>query len=492
MALSAIIIGSGYGGIGAAIALQRAGVTDFTVLERSDAVGGVWRDNTYPGAACDVPSHLYSYSFAQRPDWSAVYPRQPEILDYLQGVAADFGVTRHVVTGANATRATFDEDAAAWTVETEDGRTFTADILVGATGQLSNPVTPNLPGRADFAGPQFHTAQWDHDVDLAGKRVGLIGTGASAIQVGPAVVDEVDRLVVFQRSSPWAIYRPNKEFSPRQQALMRRVPAIGRLIRLLFWWFAEWRTKVGFREDYRFAAQWSRAVERRIEKAVPDPEVRAKVIPDYRFGCKRILFSNDWYPLFARDDVDLVHGGVASVTPTGVITRDGEAIDLDVLVWATGFDTMGFLKGIEVVGRDGLTLHGAWGREPSAYLGITVPDFPNLFLVYGPNTNLGSNSIVAMIEQQMAHLQGAVEHLHRTRAATLEVRPEVATRFRDEMHERQRDLVWGSCESWYLNDEGYSPTNWPGTVGEYRRRTATFDPADYVVGSTTTASPVAI
>jgi cation diffusion facilitator CzcD-associated flavoprotein CzcO len=448
-----VVIGAGFGGLGAARALRERGITDITVLERADAIGGVWRDNTYPGAACDVPSPLYSWSWAVNPTWDRRYARQPEILAYLRAAAEREGLTELVVTGAEVVSCTWD-----------------AEVVVAALGQLSTPVVPRIPGLDTFAGPAFHSAQWRHDVDLTGRRVAVVGTGASAIQLVPGIVDRVGAMTVFQRSAPYVVPKPDQEYRPHHHRAFARWPVLLRGERSTVFWATE-KLNAALGGQVR----WSQALLGAMRTAY----LRAKLVPDYEIGCKRILFSNDWYPALSRGHVDVVTHAVTGVEPTGVRTDDGTLHEADVIIWGTGFAATDFLAGVTVTGTDGADLHQVWSDGARAHLGLTVPGFPNFFCIYGPNTNLGGSSIIAMMEAQAGYVAEAVSRLG-TDARTVEVLPEVAAAYDQEMQARLRASAWNGCDSWYV-DGSRITTNWPGKVTEYQERTSAVDWDELVV-----------
>jgi cation diffusion facilitator CzcD-associated flavoprotein CzcO len=481
--LSAIIVGAGLGGLAAAVELRGRGVQDITILERADRVGGVWRDNTYPGAACDVPSSLYSYSFAPNPDWPRRYAEQPDILAYIEDVATRSGLLELVRTGEEVRTASYDEARARWEVTTTFGtgttRTYDADVLVSAVGQLSRPQVPDLPGIGSFAGPAFHSAEWDHDVDLGDRRVAVVGTGASAVQFVPHLQRRAGHVTVFQRSAPYVVPKPDRAYRSLHHRLFRRAPATQTFGRELTRRLSELLNRA-LAEQTPLTRVFDLAFRLHLRHQVRDPALRARLVPDYPIGCKRLLFSNDWYPALDQLNVTVVNDPVAEVTPDGIRTADGTLHEVDVIVYGTGFKATEFLVPMQITGRDGLELHEAWGAGPRAYLGMTVPRFPNLFIVYGPNTNLGGSSILSMVECQTAYLGQAVDLLTRGEDAALEVRPEVAERYDDELQQRLGESVWtAGCSSWYHDEGGRVSTNWPGLVQEYRERTATFEPADY-------------
>ena len=469
-----VVVGAGFGGLSVAHSLLESGITDVTILERADGVGGVWRDNTYPGAACDVPSPLYSWSWAQNPSWSRRYARQPEILDYIRRTAADEGLVDRVRTGTTVTSAEWDEAATRWRVHTE-GSSYDADVLVLATGQLSTPVVPDISGARTFAGPAFHSARWRHDVDLRGKRVAVVGTGASAIQLVPGIVDEVGAMTVFQRSAPYVVPRPDRVYTPLHHRLFERHPAALAFERRAVYALTEWynRALVGAGGRPLMAALQA-AWRLHLRRQVKDPDLRRRLRPDYPLGCKRLLFSDDWYPALDRDHVEVVTDGVAAIEPTGVRTRDGRLHRADVLVWGTGFAATDFLAGIDVRGVGGRRLADAWEGGARAHLGISVPGFPNLFTMYGPNTNLGGSSIIGMLEAQAGWVAEVCTAVAAGRVRAVAPRVEAYESYDREMQERLRRTAWSACESWYV-DGGRITANWPGLVEEYRRRTAVVD-----------------
>lgn len=469
-----IVVGAGFGGLGTAIALRRAGFTDVTVLEKADRVGGVWQANTYPDAACDVPSALYSWSFAPNPHWSDRYSRQPEIRDYIERTARREGVLDLVRFGVEVTEAAWSEASATWELLLVSGERLVCDVLVSAVGQLSRPAVPRLPGLGSFEGPAFHTAEWRHDVDLTGRRVAVVGTGASALQVVPAVVEDTAHLTVFQRSAPYVVPKPDGSRTWLDEVLHP-------LERELVWRLTESFNRA-LVEDNRLKQVVEKVWRLQLRRQVPDPDLRARLEPDYPLGCKRLLFSSTWYPALSRDDVTLVTAGVDEVLPHGLRDTDGEVHDADVIVWGTGFAATEFLAPMTVRGRDGADLHDRWKGGAHAYLGLCVPDFPNLFCIYGPNTNLGGSSIVNMLEAGADVVVRIVRELEATGRRSAEVRPEVEQDFDEEVQRRLRDSVWAACDSWYReDDEGRISTNWPGLVEEYQRRCAGVTLDDFVV-----------
>ena len=467
-----LIVGAGFGGLGMAIELGRAGEHDVLLLEKGADVGGVWRENTYPGAACDVPSHLYSFSFEPNPDWSRTYSPQAEILAYLRRCADKFGVRDKIRFGCEVTAARFDEATALWRVDWRDaqGRACAghARALVSAVGLLSRPAIPALAGLATFQGPVFHSAQWRHDVPLQGKRIAVIGTGASAIQFVPELAREAARLTVFQRTPPWILPRPDRAYSERERRRFARRP----------WLMAAHRAWIYLAHDAR-AVGFTRlprlldvvggiAARKLLKQQVPDAALRERLTPRYPIGCKRVLISNDWLPALSRPNVELVTEAIESVTPAGVRVAGGREIDADAIVLGTGFAASEFLAPMEIRGRGGRSLNEAWANGARAWLGITVPGFPNFFMLYGPNTNLGHNSIVFMLESQVAHVMRCLRKLHDAHGSTIEVASAPFERYNARVQQRSQQTVFAACANWYLDAAGRHTVNWPGFTTTYR------------------------
>lgn len=458
--------------------LKRAGYGDVTVFERGERVGGVWHHNTYPGAACDVPSHLYEFSFAPNPRWSRRYAPQAEIQAYLEDVARCEGVFDRIRTSTEVTRATWDEDRRRWVLETSAG-THEADVLVTACGQLSVPKTPSIAGLESFAGPVFHTARWRHDVDLTGKRVAVIGTGCSAIQVVPAIQPIVEQVDVYQRSPGWTFPKMDFPYKERTQRMFERFPLLQRADRTAIFGFMELTaaaltSRRWLMPPFRSIGRWQ------INKAIDDPELRRKVTPTDEMGCKRIMLTDDWYPALTKPNVDVIADRIAEVTAAGVRTADGRERPADVLVLATGFKTHGFVAPMEIAGAGGRTLADEWAHVPRAYLGMSVASFPNMFLLYGPNTNGGSGSVVYTIEAGVGHVIAALRELDRADARRIELRREAAERFDQELRDALAGTVWHTgCTSWYVDENGNDPNQWPWLWSTYRRRTARLEPGAY-------------
>ncbi|MBS4753872.1 NAD(P)/FAD-dependent oxidoreductase [Nocardioides sp. zg-ZUI104] len=488
---SVIIIGAGFGGLATAHHLRTAGVRDITILERADDVGGVWRDNTYPGAACDVPSVLYSWSFAPKHDWSHRYARQGEIHRYIREHAQSSGLLDLVRTNAEVAGADWDADTAQWVVRLADGEELRSDVLISAVGQLSRPAIPKIPGLESFTGPSFHSATWDHDVDLTGKRVGVIGTGASAIQFVPAIAPKVGEMTVFQRSAPYVVPKPDGTYSARSLRRFARFPQMHGVTRKAVFHLTEQLNKT-LDDNGRLADLLTKAWQAHLRLQIKDPALRAKLVPDYDLGCKRLLFSNDWYPALARENVDVVTDSITAVEPGGIRTADGTLHEVDVLIHGTGFAATEFLAPMRITGPGGADLHEYWAEGGTrAHLGISVPKFPNFFILYGPNTNLGGSSILGMLEAQAGYISQAVRQIGQT-GEPIAVREQPAKAYDDEIQSRLASSVWTTCASWYREASGRISTNWPGTVAEYQRRTSRFDAAEFEqVGAVGTADPAA-
>jgi len=476
---SIAIIGSGFGGLAAAIELKKHGHDDIVILEKGADVGGTWRENTYPGAACDVPSPFYSYSFEPNPFWPHRFSRQPAILDYIRMVADKYDVRRHIRFDTEVSAATFDEVTKKWHVEVSAGDPVDVDVLVTAVGQLSRPAWPNIKGREDFEGVEFHSAQWDHDVDLAGKRVAVIGTGASAIQFIPELQKQVAQLDVFQRTAPYLLPRPDRTFSPRHHVLFDKVPPA-----LL----AERATWYGVVEGLSVAWVYSKTASRLVkaisrrhmkQQAKAVPGLFEKVWPDYPVGCKRILFTSEYLPALAQPNVDLITTGIEKISAHGAVTTDGVEHPVDVIVWGTGFKATEFLAPMSITGLGGTDLHEQWSDGARAYYGISVPNFPNLAMLYGPNTNTGGGSIIYFLEVQARYVRELVDELART-GKPLDVKAEVEDAFDARIQGELSNSVWSQCTSWYRTPSGRIPTNWPLLGAQYKHE-ARFDASNYEV-----------
>jgi cation diffusion facilitator CzcD-associated flavoprotein CzcO len=475
------IVGTGFSGIGMAIDLLREGERDFVVLERAGEIGGTWRDNTYPGCRCDVPSHLYSFSFAPNPSWSSTFSPQPEILDYLRDVAARFGVLPHVRLNTELESAEWDETEARWRIQTSNGP-LSADVLIPAQGPLSEPLVPELPGLESFEGKTFHSAAWDHDHRLDGERVAVIGTGASAIQFVPRIQPLVGQMHVFQRTPPWVMPHPSRPLTERERRLYRRLPAAQLAMRAAIYLARE--TFVLQFRSRRMRELATRMALRQLERQVPDPELRAKLTPRYELGCKRILPTDEWYPALMQPNVELVTDGIREIRPRSIVTADGAEREVDTIIFGTGFHVTDLPIAERVRGRDGRSLAERWDGSPSAYKGATVAGYPNLFFLVGPNTGLGHTSIVFMIESQIAYVSGALRALRRSGARTVDVRPEAELAYNAELERMTEGTVWvaGGCSSYYIDRNGRNSTIWPTFTWPFRRRLREFDEAAYVLG----------
>lgn len=476
-----LVVGAGFAGMAAAAAVLRAEPqADLLIIERADEVGGTWRDNTYPGCACDVPTSLYSFSFAPSAKWSHTFARQPEIHRYLTSVADLTWLRRHLITGCELLGATWDDGRQCWQVQTSLG-TLTATVLVAATGALSTPKLPDVPGLNNFTGTVFHSATWNHDHDLTGERVAVIGTGASAVQFVPEIADRTSHLTVFQRTPAWVMPRMDRTLSRVEKALYRRVPLLQKMVR---------GTVYTYREGYLALLAhltWLLPIVQLIAKArlrrqVPDPALRAALTPDFRIGCKRILLTNDWLPTLSRADVDVVTSALAEITDSGVRDGAGTLHEVDTIIFATGFTPTEPPVAHLLVGADGRTLAAHWAGSPNAHLGLTVAGFPNLFLMYGPNTNLGHSSIVYMLESQAAYLAAALRTMRTEGLASIDVRPETQASYNAWVDDALRGTVWnsGGCSSWYLDSRGRNSVMWPTFTFRFRARTKTFDVQNYV------------
>ncbi|HTU15296.1 MAG TPA: NAD(P)/FAD-dependent oxidoreductase [Solirubrobacterales bacterium] len=486
------IVGTGFSGIAAAVELRRKGETDLVLYERSGEVGGTWRDNDYPGCACDVPSHLYSFSFAPNPNWSRAFSPQPEIRDYLRRVADQYGVTPLVRTDHNLVEAAWDETAGLWRLETSRG-SRTADILISAVGGLSTPSIPDIPGAELFDGPAFHSAEWDHGVDLRGKSVAVIGTGASAIQFVPEIQKEVGQLNVFQRTPPWIMPRRDRPVTALEHRLFRRFPQVQRTVRAAIYWARELFALPMTRP--RMARKSEEIARRHLHHQVSDPELRAKLTPGYAIGCKRILLSNQYLRSLSEPNVELVTTGIREIRADGIVTEDDTLMPADVIILGTGFKVSDMPIGNQIRGRDGRSLHEVWQGSPNAHLGTTVNGFPNFFMLMGPNTGLGHTSVTIMIEAQVGLVTQAVGLIGPGRAATIEPTAASMDAWREEIDELGRNTVWtsGGCDSWYLDRTGRNSTLWPTFAHSFRRRLSRLEPGEYLLGSRPAAveTPVA-
>ncbi len=477
------VIGAGLGGLAAGIKLKEAGFADVVILEKASKVGGTWRDNSYPGCCCDVPVSLYQYSFAPSLNWSHIFPRYNEIQKYTEDLADNFGLRPHLKLNDEAKTAAWDDAAAKWKITTASGKTYETSALIAALGQLNRPKLPEIEGREKFKGPSFHSARWDHGVDLKGKRVGIVGSAASAVQIIPEVAKVAGHLTVFQRTPNWVIPRLDRPITDEEKALMMTAPHLAGMGRelaflnadTLFWQVFSW-TKEG-RDAY------TRVALNHMAEQVPDESLRRKLTPDYPIGCARILIADDFYPALMRPNVSLVTEGIAQITPTGIDTRDGKSHPFDVIVYATGFETTGWHWSVDVIGRGGRKLRDEWAGTPQAYKGLSVAHFPNMFILYGPNTNLGHNSITSMLEHQVGYAVKALTGLREQKRSSMDVTVAAQTRFNQELQEALGKTTWADprCHSWYKNDKGHITQNWSSNVRDFGKMTEAVTWQDYEV-----------
>ncbi len=478
-----LIVGAGFGGIAAAIELQQHGFGRITILDRASELGGTWYQNHYPGAACDVPSHLYSFSYAQRRDWSRLCSPQEEILDYMKGVAHEFGVDRRIVPDCEVVSCAWDDEERRWSVAAADGRTFEGDAVVLATGQLHQPAYPRVHGLDEFAGHSFHSAEWDSGYDLRGKRVAVIGTGASAVQFVPEIAKEVERLVVFQRTGNWFLPRKNHRYPWPLKWVIQHVPGVQAFRRRFMFEYGETLTRM-IRHPKTLGRLGRLRSSLFMRWQLRDPELRRKVWPDYTFGCKRVIFSSHFLPALGRPNVDLVTEPIERMTPNGVVTADGCKHEVDCVIYGTGFKTNDFMFPMEVTGSGGRTLREEWAGGAHAHLGMFVPGFPSLFVMYGPNTNTSGGSIIVYLEAQARYLRQALQQVRDSDAAAIAVRPEVEAASDREVQARFAGTAWTQCDSWYRDEAGRIVANWPGYMREYVERTRDLDPAEFaLIGS---------
>ncbi|HVK22376.1 MAG TPA: NAD(P)/FAD-dependent oxidoreductase [Actinokineospora sp.] len=476
-----VVIGTGFSGMGMAIQLRRDGRDDFVVLEKAQDFGGTWRDNTYPGCACDIQSHMYSFSFEQKSDWTRSFAPQPEIWDYMRGVAEKWGLRRYTHFGVEVTGARWEADESRWYVSTATGDTYVGQYLVAGIGALHLPSIPELPGIEDFEGKTFHSAQWDHGYDLAGKKVAVIGTGASAIQFVPEIAPDVAELTLFQRTPPWVMPKPDHAIAPWAQTAFAKVPGAQRGYRNFLYWLNEVRA-VGFNGHQGILKYASKLAAWNIRRSVKDKGLARKLTPDYVMGCKRVLVSNNYYPTFNRPNVDLDTEGVAEVRANSIVGNDGREHEVDAIIYGTGFHVTDAFDYLDITGLDGRDLAKEWSDNGIVtHNGINVSGYPNLFFLLGPNTGLGHNSVVFMIESQIRYVADAMRLAKRHNADAVDVRETAQEQFNQEIQRKLADGVWtqGGCKSWYLDAKGVNRTIWPGFTWRYWLRTRRVDPAHF-------------
>ena len=477
------IIGSGFSGLGMAIRLKQSGMNDFVVFEKEGGVGGTWRVNHYPGCACDVQSHLYSYSFEPNPRWSRMFAPQPEIKAYLEHCAQKYGVLPHLRFDTEIRSARWNEDEGLWLITDADGVEHTANVLVSGMGGLSTPAYPNVPGIERFKGRTFHSQQWDHDYDLKGKRVAVIGTGASAIQFVPQIQKAVARLDLYQRTPPWVVPKPDRAISDAEKTLFEKLPFVQTAMRGAIYGMLESRA-LAFSVEPRIMKLAQKMAEAHIRRQVKDPALRAKLTPDYTMGCKRVLIADDYYPAVSQPNVELVTTGIREVRAHGIVDADGVEREVDAIIFGTGFKATDPVPRGVVYGRDGRDLVDAWPQGPEAYKGAAIAGFPNLFFIMGPNTGLGHNSMVYMIESQIAYIADALRIMDRRRLRSVEVQASAQQRFNASLHAQLRKAIWtvGGCMSWYVHPvSGRNVTLWPGFTWQFRLSTRRFDPLAYTL-----------
>ncbi|MDC4428937.1 NAD(P)/FAD-dependent oxidoreductase [Acinetobacter baumannii] len=473
------IIGTGFGGLGLAIRLKQAGFEQFTLFEKAADVGGVWRDNTYPGAACDVPSHLYSFSFEQELGWKNRYGTSQEIYQYLRHCADKYDLRPHIKFNTEIASAEFDALQGVWHIQSTTGEQFEAEFLVGAVGQLNRPAYPKLKGIENFKGKAFHSARWEHDYDLTGKRVAVIGTGASAIQFVPEIAKQVAHLDVYQRSAPYVIPKPDRVYQPLEKKAFRKLPILQSLDRALQYGHHEIRL-LAFTTSLNEMPLVEYIFQRHIRKVVKDGKLRHRLMPDYPIGCKRILISNHWYETLTQPHVDVIDTCIQEITEHGILDTEGKLREVDAIIYGTGFTATEFMAPMQITGLDGRTLKDTWKDGAEAYLGLTVNGFPNFFMLYGPNTNLGHNSIVYMIESQVNYILDALRTTLKNNLLFTNIRAEIQHEFNQNIQEKMKKTVWAQgCTSWYQTADGKNTNNWPGFTLEYRQRTRRFDIENY-------------
>ena len=466
-----LIVGAGFSGLTMAIEARKHGIRDIAILEKASDIGGTWRENTYPGVACDIPSHLYSMATHLNPDWSRAYAGGAEIQAYLKRICKDEGIYDLCHFGQALKSARW--DGTKWQVVTESGQHWSARILVSAIGALHFPSIPKIPGMDSFPGPQFHSAEWNHNAPLSGKRIAVVGTGASAVQFVPEIAKPAGHVTIFQRSAPYVLPRPDGPIAPWVRRLYRRIPLLPRIRRKMIYALFEYRHRV-FRGEPRMVNFAMKMWRTSLEKAIADPDLRQHLTPDYQIGCKRILSSNDWYPALARNNVTVVPHGITRVEGDQIITSDGSRTQADILIWGTGFHVTDVVERLDITGPMDLTLREAWADGMTANLGTAIAGFPNFFMLLGPHTGLGHNSVVLMIEAQVRHIGRVLDQMSREGLQAIMPREDKQAVFEKEMKDRHKDSVWqaGGCASWYQDAQGRNTTLWPGTVSEYEKRMA--------------------
>ena len=477
-----VIVGTGFAGLGMAIQLKSNGVEDFVILEKAGDVGGTWRDNHYPGCACDVQSHLYSFSFEPNPDWTRMFAPQPEIWNYLRKVTDKHGLRPFIRFNSGLAQAAWDDASKLWHIKTTNGDELTANVLISGMGGLSRAAYPDIKGLETFKGKSFHSQDWAHDYELAGKRVAVIGTGASAIQFVPQVQKKAARIDLYQRTPPWIMPKPDREITRTERALFKRFPATQKAFRSAIYWMLESRV-AGFVINPRLMKLVERVARSHIRKQIKDPVLRQKVTPDYTIGCKRVLISDDYYPALAQKNVDVITTGIREVRAHSVVTTDGVEREVDTIIFGTGFHATDPLPTGMIFGQHGIDIMDAWKNGAEAYKGTTVNGFPNLFLIVGPNVGLGHSSMVYMIESQIAYVLDALKMMKQQKVKSFEVKPELQADFNRDLQAQLGSAIWsvGGCKSWYIDPKsGKNVTLWPGFTWQFRRKLSRFDADAYV------------
>ncbi len=478
---SVIITGTGFSGISVGIQLKKAGFHNFKILEKAPEVGGTWRDNTYPGAACDVKSNLYSFSFEPNPNWSREYSAQPEILSYIKHCVKKYNLEEHIVYNWEVKTSIYHEDTATWEIINTKKEQLFCNVVVFGNGPLHIPSLPNIPGIHDFQGAIFHSARWNHDYDLKGKNVCVIGTGASAIQFVPEIQPKVKQLYLMQRTAPWVLPKPDSEFTPTQHTLFEKLPIIQQLNRDFIYYLNEAQV-LGFMYEERILKLGERIGLRHLKKYIKDETLRKKLTPTYRLGCKRVLLSNNYYPALAQSNVDVVTEGIEKFTETTVVSKDGKQRAIDAIILGTGFHVADSFQYFDVHGRGGIQMKDAFMNGPEAYYGASIHHFPNMFMMLGPNTGLGHNSMIYMIESQTNFVIDGIQKMIAQDLRSVEVKKEVQDDFNISIQQKLKNTIWDSgCKSWYISENGKNHTVWPGFTTEFRRRTKTINLNDFIL-----------
>lgn len=458
---SILIIGSGFAGLGMGIRLLKEGITNFTILERAAEVGGTWRDNTYPGAACDIPSHLYSFSFEQNPNWSRMYSPQEEIQEYIKHCVKKYQLEKYIRYNTEVIGGSFDEATGVWTLNLKDGSSLSANVVVNGLGPLNRPQIPNIKGLDTFTGKAFHSSEWDHTLDYKGKKIAIVGTGASAVQIVPAIAKEVEQLYVFQRSPAWVVPKPDHAMKEWKKKMYRLLPFTQRLLRWRIYWINELTGALLFAPP-RINGYVQRLIGKYVTKRIKDPALREKLIPDYTIGCKRITPSNDYYPTLNRSNVSVITDGINRIEGNSIVTNDGAKTEVDAIVFATGFIAAEYPQEFIIKGRGNHILGQDWKEGPEAYLGTTVTGYPNLYFLIGPNTGLGHNSMIFIIESQVNYVIDSLKKLQKNGAKFMDVKPEAQRVYNEKIQKDLKKTVWQTgCKSWYIAGNGRNTTVWP-------------------------------